>query len=577
MHRFRYIDRIETRRRGPYEYVLLAVLTLAVVAAALALTRRDDYGFFDPLIDIRAIVTDRYVVEPDEAAMQLGAINGMLAALQDPHTFYIPPDRRREFDKELTGDFVGIGVLVSLVDGWLTVVTPMEDTPAFRAGIMADDRIVEVEGTPTVGKTIDECIDLLAGEPGTDVHLVVDRGGRRIPMVIRRERLAATTVKGIHRRFDDPTRWEHLLDPARRIAYVRLTQFTEHTVREVEQTLRSLDNGLAGLDSAQAGPDATGAGLGGLILDVRWNPGGLLSAAADLADLFLTEGVIVSTAGRVGEPEVYRARAEGTFPPVPIVVLINGQSASASEVLAGALVENGRAIAIGTRTFGKGSVQVVRPLPSGDGGALKITEQRYLLPSGRSLHRMPGAEQWGVDPSPGYYVPLSDAQERAVLDMRRQQEIIRRDLGRAAPAASQSRWDDPDWIEQTAGDAQLAAAVRALQRQIESGTWEPTGRPAPSDADMLADELASAQRLRARILADLARVEMRIGELRAGGVGAPKQDLWPDEINLNGGTLRVFDAAGGLVAELRIGEVDPEPWLIEAGLVPMQSGGASAR
>jgi carboxyl-terminal processing protease len=215
-------------------------------------------------------------------------------------------------------------------------------------------------------------VDLLAGEPGSSVTLTIERGAEKLPVVITRERINTRTVKGYHRDEADPMSWKFLIDGTRRIGYVRITQFQQTTTQELAQALDAM--------GAREGT------LGGLILDLRFDPGGLLTEAIGVADLFLESGTIVSTKGRAREEEVAKAEEPGTLPDFPLVVLVNGQSASASEIVAGALADNGRATIVGTRSFGKGSVQRVIPLPRSKGAQLKVTEGFYYLPSGRCLH-----------------------------------------------------------------------------------------------------------------------------------------------------------------------------------------------
>src|SRR5690606_32139426 len=316
-------------------------------------------------IDIKTFITARYVEEPDEQALQLGAIRGMLAALDDPYSFYVPAAETRDFRKEVLGEYVGIGVYVFERDGWLTVVSPLDGSPAIAAGVMADDRIVEIDGVSTRDLSPDECVDLLTGKPGEPVALTVERMGERLEITVVRELIQTQTVKGWRRNGDEGA-WDFILDPGQNLAYIRITQFTATTMEEFTEAL-----------------DAAGAedpGFGGLILDVRANPGGLLDQAEAVADRFLEEGVIYATEGRAHDRRTVRAHSAGTLPDFPVVVLIDGQSASGSELLAGALTENDRAIAIGTRTFGKGSVQAVFQIPQQDGAQLKLTEQVYVLP-----------------------------------------------------------------------------------------------------------------------------------------------------------------------------------------------------
>lgn len=541
------------RRRYLFEVLLLVVLGTAVIGSTLALTRQsDDLAFYDPIIDIKHFIDARFVDEPNEDTMQLGAIDGMIDALNDPYTVYIPARKTTEFQKELTGEYVGIGAQVNVQDGWLTIVSPLEDSPAYRAGLMADDRVVEIEGESTYGLDAQASVDKLMGEPGKPVHLVIERDGTRIPIEILRQQIKTRSVKGVHRDPDDPQAWRFMIDPVGHIGYIRLTQFTPECAREVGEALDALH--------------ASRGELAGLVLDLRWNPGGVLDEAVSIADMFLDEGVIVSTKGRAHKEQVSRAHAQGTLPDFPIVVMVNGQSASASEVLAGALLENDRAIVLGTRSFGKGSVQSIYSLPStADGAQLKITEQYYYLPSGRLIHRKPDSTVWGVDPTPGFWVATTPDEDRSMFRVRQQEEVIR--AGQASPGD----WADPAWILEHLKDPQLAAAVEAIRKRQDTGAWAPTGGPGLTGVELVSDELNRDRQIRERMLREFERLQERIDELeQVAGTDAPTptEDLWDDSDAIVGGRVEVYDAAGKRIADLRITGDSLERWLIDAPVEP---------
>jgi carboxyl-terminal processing protease len=304
---------------------------------------------------------------------------------------------------------------------------------------------------------------------------------------------------------------------------------------------------------------------------LRGNPGGSLSDAIEIADLFLPSGTIVSTRGRNSPPEAAEAKAEGTLPDFPMVVLVNGQSASASEVLSGALAENKRAIVVGTRTFGKGLVQGVMTVPGTKGGQLKLTEARYYLPSGRSIHRTDDAIEWGVDPSDGYCVPLTDEETLELVRVRREEEVIARDPHAAGEGAQ--NWSDPAWILDRLKDKQLAAAMRAVQGRVDTGEWTPTGEPNPAGSAVAGQELARAVELRERWLRELTRLDRRIEALESSAdpdAAAAGADFWDDAIDLTGGTLRVTDKDGNPVATLRITGNNLERWLLDADVTTIK-------
>jgi len=535
-----------------YRIALVSILGVAVVGSTVAIATTDRRTtLFDPLIEIEHLLATEYVTEPDYDALQLGAIDGMIESLNDPYTIYVPPSERQGFEKSLTGEYVGIGALIRVIDGWLTVVSPLDGSPAYFAGVMADDRIVEIEGENTYGKSADECVKLLTGEPGTDVSIVVERGSERIPLTITREQIKTQTVKGFHRdSSDEESAWEFVIDPERSIAYLRLTQFTPGCSDELTKVLEGL--------GAREGT------LGGLVLDLRENPGGTLDDAVKIADLFLDKGVIVSTKGRAFPEEKREATSEGTLPDFPVAVLINERSASASEILSGALVDHDRAVAVGTRSFGKGSVQTVRTFGRGEVAELKMTIQRYYLPSGRSIQRLPDSTTWGVDPTPGFYVPMTDDELVEAITVRREQDIIR-----PGEDTDEEDWTDPDWVLDRLADPQLTAAVHAVQQRIDTGEWKPTGLEGIGGDELALQELRDLKLTRERVMRQLSRIDKRQEDLEtmaAEGDDSPSVDLWDDAAKVEGGELVVYGADGSEVARLRITGSDLERWLIDAGV-----------
>ncbi|MFG0306045.1 MAG: S41 family peptidase [Phycisphaerales bacterium JB040] len=542
--------------------VLTCTLAVAVVGSAVAIgTRSEDYGFFSPLIDVKDMIDRYYVEEVDEAELQRAAIDGMLEVLGDPYTVYVPPVEQRDFDKGLTGEYVGIGAEVNKPGDHLIIITPMDGSPAWRAGLMAGDEITHIDGEPTKDMTVDDCVDRLMGTPGTPVEVTVDRDGETLEITIVRNRIKVQAVKGVHREPGDDGAWRYLIDPTRNIAYIRLTQFTPGCAAEV---LRAIQ------DAREEAGLAPNEPLGGLVLDLRWNPGGLLDEAIRIADLFLEDGTIVSTRGRAYPEQSAAAREEGTLPNFPMTVLINAQSASASEVLSGALVENGRAVAVGERTFGKGSVQSVKSL-SGEAGVLKMTEQAYYLPSGRSIHRLDDSATWGVDPSEGYYVPMTREEVLESWRVRREQEILRGPGLEADPEAEPENWGDPDWVLEHLSDPQMAGAVNALVTRLETGAWRPISDES-ADLSIDQEQLLAASRQRERLLRELERVDRRIQAISTvvedEDAVEDELDLWPDEAAVAGGQLIVRDAAGNEVARLSITGQNLERWLIDAGVEP---------
>ncbi|MBE0616735.1 MAG: S41 family peptidase, partial [Proteobacteria bacterium] len=344
-------------------------IALILVAAGLSLVQvpaarppevlpeaRDDlYRRLKVLAEALDIVQRNYVEELSPEDLVYGAVQGIVARL-DPHSSFLTPDMFQEMQVETEGSFGGLGIEVSLKDGRLTVVSPIEDTPAAKAGIQAGDVIVMIEGEATQDMELMEAVRRMRGPKGTQVTIHVMREGLDKPeaFTLVRDVIRIRSVRS--RRVDA-------------VGVVRIAQFQQATHAEVRKALAEL---------------TAGGELDGLILDLRNDPGGLLDQAVKVADLFLREGTVVSTRGRDPEQEViYTARDDGDEPTVPMVVLVNEGTASASEIVAGALQDHRRALILGERTFGKGSVQTILPLS--DGSGLRVTTALYYTPADRSI------------------------------------------------------------------------------------------------------------------------------------------------------------------------------------------------
>ncbi len=303
------------------------------------------------------IKTD-YVEEVDDKTLIENAIQGMLSGL-DPHSSYLDPEVFQELRIGTTGEFGGLGIEVGMEDGFIKVIAPIDDTPAQRAGIQAGDLIIRLNDTPVKGMTLTDAVKIMRGKPGDGIKLTIVREKAKKPLIINVIR-AIIKVKSVK---------DRSLEPG--YAYIRISQFQTHTGRDLE-------NAIAKLKKENKGK------LKGLVLDLRNNPGGVLNAAVDVSDTFLTSGLIVYTEGRVSDSSMkFRAHPKDSIDGVPMVVLVNGGSASASEIVAGALQDQKRAIIMGTKTFGKGSVQTI--LPMKNNAALKLTTARYYTPAGRSI------------------------------------------------------------------------------------------------------------------------------------------------------------------------------------------------
>lgn len=317
-----------------------------------------DYESIELFTDVMAIVKKSYVEEVDTKKLVYGAINGMLASL-DPHSSFMPPDTYKEMKIDTKGAFGGLGIEITIKDGILTVISPIEDTPAFKAGIKAGDQIFKIDDKFTKDLNINDAVKRMRGPKGSKVVLTIMREGfdkpKEFPLL--RDIIQIKSVRS------------RMLDNG--YGYVRVAQFQEKTDEDLSKALKALQEENKGT-------------LSGLVLDMRNDPGGLLDQAVKVADHFIEDGLIVYTEGREKDSKMqFSARRGGKEPHYPIVVLINGGSASASEIVAGALQDHKRAVVMGTQSFGKGSVQTIIPLS--DESGLRLTTARYYTPNGRSI------------------------------------------------------------------------------------------------------------------------------------------------------------------------------------------------
>ena len=332
--------------------------TSAIAASAETYEQLNLFG------DIFERVRNDHVVEAKDSDLIEAAINGMLASL-DPHSSYLNAEAYREMQVQTRGEFGGLGIEVTLENGVVKVVTPIDDTPAARAGLKSGDFITQLDGKQVIGMNLREAVDLMRGPVNTEIKLTIMREGMADPfdVVLKRAIISVKSVKA--RREKD-------------IAYIRITAFNEHTFDGLVENLNRLKK--------EIGPN-----FQGIVLDLRNNPGGLLDQAVAVSDAFLERGEIVSTRGRhPDDVQRYNAEKGDITGGKPIIVLINGGSASASEIVAGALQDHRRGIVLGTTSFGKGSVQTI--IPVGGKGALRMTTARYYTPSGRSIQAM------GIEP-----------------------------------------------------------------------------------------------------------------------------------------------------------------------------------
>jgi carboxyl-terminal processing protease len=412
------------------------------------------------IANVRDLILKDWVENPTaerRERMRYGAVEGMAAQL-DPYSEFIPPEKKDRWDEDTNGEFGGLGVLISIESGSVVIVAPYEGTPAWDAGVLPGDRIVEIDGTHHEFQTQEDATRRLRGKVGTSVELLVENPRRSAPIRLRITRavIRMQSVKGAR----------VLAAGGERLGYLRITNFQEPTVDEFDRAVASL----------------TSQGISGLVLDLRGNPGGFLSKATDLASRFLDPGqTVVITRGRGDANETKTLAEVARGAPViriPTAILIDGGSASASEVLAGALRDNGRATLVGSRSFGKGSVQSLFPIDEGR-AKLKLTTHHYCTPSGRRIHRLEGMtekDEWGL--LPDIAVPLEARQRQELLKQEYDLDLDELRAKRDPEAAPVDR-------SPLLRDPQLAAAldhvVRVIRHEAKLAEPEPRLAPVPQD------------------------------------------------------------------------------------------------
>jgi carboxyl-terminal processing protease len=426
--------------------VVPAAVALGLAVTASAPPPDRDYQLVRSIVDVLAEVDRHYVRDlsaEDRQRLVEDMINGGLRRL-DPHSEYFNEEDLADFETLSEGHFGGIGVQLDRdpTVPYLKVASPMPGTPAYEAGVQADDLILKVGDRSTENMSIPEARKLITGPPGTQVTLTILHDGASKPrdVTLTRAVIELHPVLGVARDPADPTRWDFMVDKENRIAMIRLIGFNEKSDKELRAAVEQAER-----DGARA-----------LVLDLRDNGGGLLGQAVAISDLFLTGGVIVATKDRRGDGRSWSAKADGTvFTPAdrrPMAVLVNGGTASASEIVAAALQDHGRAVVVGERTYGKGSVQKVFPMPDGR-GAVKLTTETWQTPAGRTIHRWPDAteaDDWGVRPDPGLEVKLTLEQRleqvkywRAVDTVRGKPGMVKDAPNGPAPAAPAKEYRDP--------------------------------------------------------------------------------------------------------------------------------------
>jgi carboxyl-terminal processing protease len=377
--------------------VIFLVILVFLLGVTIGLGRPDKsatpsnnvYEDLKVFTEVIGLLQKEYVEETKSRDLVYGAIKGMLETL-DPHSAFMPPDVYKEMQEETKGRFEGLGIEITLKEGILTVVTPIEGTPASKAGILAGDLILKIDGEPTKSLTLMESVKRLRGPKGTKVTITIMREGFAKPKDVPLTR-DVIPIRSI--------RYEVM---EKQYGYIRLSHFQEKTDSEFAKALKAVE-------TESKGP------LKGLILDLRNNPGGLLDQAVKVADRFIDSGVIVSIDGRREEQKMkFYAHAQGTMTRYPLVVLINHGSASGAEIVAGAVQDSNRGLLVGTQTFGKGSVQTIFPLK--DGSGLRLTTAKYYTPNGRSIHNK------GIAPDILVEVPKPE-EEKATTPNKEQEKL----------------------------------------------------------------------------------------------------------------------------------------------------------
>ena len=470
----------------------------AAKGASAEPTDDEYFELYQSLVDTIDQVERNYVRPVNRRELMEAAIEGVLSKL-DPYSSYIGRDDIGHFKSAVENQFGGIGIeLVSDHDP-PQVSTPIVGTPAYRANMQAGDVILEIDGQPTSGMAGGEVVRRLRGEVGTKVLMSIRHLGSETPetVTLTREVIHVDTVRGDHRKADDS--WDFMLDADQHIGYIRITTFGRDTETDLKKALQDLQS----------------HGLKGLILDLRFNPGGLLTSAIEVSDLFVSEGRIVGTQGRNSPERVWDAVKPGTFDGFPIVVLVNRYSASASEIVAACLQDHHRAIIVGERTWGKGSVQNVIEMENGR-SALKLTIASYQRPSGKNIHRFPDAkesDEWGVHPDDGFELKLGPEETGDLIQSRRQRDVLlahnkpaeaapanaapaeEKPAGEAKPADTKPGEEKPG--EEKPGEAKPAdskpAEAKAGDKPAEAKAAPFVDRQLQKAVDYLSQQLARAQ------------------------------------------------------------------------------------
>jgi carboxyl-terminal processing protease len=488
------LDPSQARARRPlgrgYKVVavLAAVCLVATLAAGrprlgLAATAPPAEGAAKPAppsaaeeqADVLEQLRRNYVKPPDEAALRAGALGGMMSALHDPYSTYLAPAELAEVETQLRGTVTGIGARLRTSDGRVSVEAALPDSPAQKAGIAPGDVILEVDGASITGLDSRAVARRITGTPGTVVRLkLVHQDGKEVVLELTRSAITLPTIRGLPG--DQGGQRPAVIDVEHKVGYAQVLHFAAATPAELGDAIRRLQ--------AQ--------GMKGLILDLRSCPGGMLEAAVGVASLFLPGGVVLTIQGRDGAEAATSADAGKVLGDFPLVVLINERTSSAAEIVAGALQDRGRAVLVGTRTVGKGSVQSLIRLKEGS-GAIKLTTAYYKLPGGRNIDRSAGNAVWGIDPNEGNFVPMDPRRLEA--------------LRGPGPGGAQNGAGVPDPV-----DLQLAAGLKAMIARLTTGEFARVGRSNEALAKHLRRR-EEIQKRRAALVDDLEKLDKELSEL----------------------------------------------------------------
>ena len=423
---FLRFTRYAIRGFAVFGVVVFGLMTVFILPSTPSIsqssTNDETYRQLSLFGDAFQLIRDDYVEEVDDKTLISNAINGMLSAL-DPHSNYLPDDDFKKMQERTRGEFGGLGIEITMEDGYVKVVSPIDDTPAFNAGVQAGDLIVQIAGQDVLGMTLSEAVELMRGPVGSDIDITIRRKDDQfIDITLTRDVIKMRSVR--HESYG-------------KVGYIRITTFSEQTTPGLEKAVAELQ--------AEHGND-----LQGVILDLRNNPGGLLREAVSVSDAFLEKGEIVSTRGRQGNQNSrYFAKSGDLLDGLPLVILINSGSASASEIVAGALKDHKRAVIMGTRSFGKGSVQSIIPMPGH--GAIRITTARYYTPSGVSI------QSTGIAPDIDVELAVVENLESGAV----REEDLRGHLENNAEGQSNTPAEEDESVNLR--DYQLARAIDLIQ------------------------------------------------------------------------------------------------------------------